>query len=64
MLAAAATAEGTGLLCSLLLIATIIAFILGFCEALGITRFTGAGNTRFGTLVLAVILLVVYLVVC
>lgn len=61
MLLAQAAAEGTGILCTILLIATIIAFIVGIVEALGLKNFTGS---RFGALVVAAILLVVYVVLC
>lgn len=61
MLLAQAAAEGEGILCTLLLIGTIIAFIVGLAEVLGFWRATG---TRFGALVVAVILLVVYVLVC
>lgn len=61
MLLAATTAGVPAIICTLLLIATIIAFILGFAEALGLTRYTGS---KFGTLVLAVVLLVVLIVLC
>lgn len=65
LLAAAAATDHSGILCTVLLIATIIAFVLGLAEALGITNFVGrVGNGRYGTLVLAVVLLVVYLIVC
>lgn len=63
-LAAQSTAEGTGILCTILLIATVIAFIIGLTEAIGLTRFTGTGNGRFSTLLIAIVLLVVYLIVC
>lgn len=64
MLLAQAAAEGTGILCTILLIATIIAFIIGLAEALGVVNLTGGRAGRFGTLVVAVVLLVIYLVVC
>lgn len=65
MLAAVDTTNGSGILCSVLLIAAIIAVIVGLAEALGLTNFAGGvGNTRFGALLLAVVLVVVYLVVC
>ena len=66
LLAATSTAEGTGLLCTILLVATIIAFILGLAEVLGFYSVGGArtGGSRFGAIVVAVILLVIYLVVC
>ena len=61
----AAEHDHAGLLCSILVIGVIIAFILGIAEALGLTSFTArAGAGRFGTLLIAVILLVVYLVLC
>lgn len=65
MILAAAATSGTGILCTILLIATIIAFVVGLAEAIGVTHLTGrVGNGRFGTLLIAVVLLVVYLVVC
>ena len=60
----AATAAAAGIppiICTILLIATIIAFIIGLVEVLGIRTFSGS---RFGTLIVAVILLVVYVVLC
>lgn len=66
MLLAQSAAEGTGILCTILLIATVIAFIVGIAQALGVLggRTTTAPAGRYGTLVLAVILLVVYILVC
>lgn len=54
------------IICTILLIATVIAFILGLAEALGFYSVRGnvTGNGRFGTLVVAVVLLVVYVIVC
>lgn len=65
----AATASTAGIppiICTILLIATVIAFILGLVEALGIYSLGGVrtGNSRFGTLVVAIILLVVYVIAC
>ena len=62
-LAAVATTSGIPpILCTILLIATIIAFVLGLAEALGLHTFrTGQ---RFGSLIVAVVLLVVYVVIC
>lgn len=65
----AAAAETTGvpsIICTILLIATIIAFILGLAEVLGIYSFRGArtGNGRFAGLVVALVLLVIYIVLC
>lgn len=62
LLAAAATANGAGILCTILLIATVIAVILGLAEVLGLFS-TGVGG-RFGALVVAAILLVLYFVLC
>ena len=67
ILAAAAGVTGIPpIICTILLIATIIAFILGLLEAVGVYAVGSArvGNGRFGTLVVAVILLVVYIVLC
>jgi len=54
------------IICTILLIATVIAFILGLAEVLGFYSIRGnvTGNGRFGTLVVAVILLVVYVLAC
>lgn len=62
----AAETDHSGLLCTILLIATIIAVLIGLAEALGLTTFAGArtGAGRFGGLVLAAVLLVVYAVLC
>lgn len=62
LLAATGTAGGAGILCTILLIATVIAVIIGLAEVLGLYS-TGVGG-RFGALVVAVILLVVYFIVC
>lgn len=66
LLAAATTAGIPPIICTILLIATVIAFILGLAEALGAYSFRGnvVGNGRFGTLVVAVILLVIYILAC
>jgi hypothetical protein len=66
VLAATAAANGEGILCTILLVATVIAFILALAEVLGFYSVGGtrAGAGRFGTLVVFVILLVVYLIVC
>jgi hypothetical protein len=64
LLAAVDTAHGVPpILCTILLIATIIAFILGLAEALGFYSLPG-GAQRFSSIVVAVILLVVYVVLC
>ena len=65
-LAAESTTGIPPIICTILLIATVIAFILGLAEALGFfsVRGTVTGNGRFGTLVVAVVLLVVYVIVC
>lgn len=53
------------IICTLLLIATIIAFILGLAQALGVAiPGNRLGTSRFGVLLVAVILLVVYIVLC
>lgn len=62
VLAATGTAGGAGILCTILLIATVIAFIIGLAELLGFYS-TGVGG-RYGALVLSIVLLVVYLIVC
>ena len=66
LLAATDTTGIPPIICTILLIATVIAFILGLLEALGFYSLRGVstGNGRFGTLVVAVILLVVYVILC
>ncbi|MEO6205032.1 MAG: hypothetical protein ABIO67_06590 [Mycobacteriales bacterium] len=67
MLAAAAGTAGIPpIICTILLIATVIAFILGLLEVLGVYALgtERSGNSRFGTLVVALILLVVYVIAC
>lgn len=58
--------NGLGILCTILLIATIIAFIVGLAEVLGVYSLGGTrvGGSRFSALVVAVILLVIYIVLC
>jgi len=65
--AAAANHDGTGILCTILLFATIIALIVGLCQVLGIDFVTsrlGAAGGRFGGLVVFVILLIAYVLFC
>lgn len=69
MLADIHTATNGGvppIICTILLIATVIAFILGLLEVLGVYTLGGvrAGAGRFGSLVVAIILLVVYVIAC
>lgn len=66
LLAETVTTTGVpAIICTILLIATVIAFILGLAEALGLYSIRGAsGNSRFATLVVAVVLLVIYVIVC
>lgn len=67
LLAAAETATGVpAIICTLLLIATVVAFFLGLLEVLGVYSLGGsrAGAGRFGTLVVAAILLIVYVILC
>lgn len=54
-----------GLLCTVLLVFTLIALIVGLADLLGI-RMLGdrTGNGRFAPLLVGVILLVIYLVLC
>jgi hypothetical protein len=62
MLADIHTAAGLPpIICTLLLIFTIIALVLGFVELLGFRRFTG---NRFGALIVGIVLLVIYVVLC
>ena len=67
-LAAVDTSSGNGLhlICVILLIATIIALIVGLAELIGL-GFVGnrlGANGRFGPLVVGVILLIIYIVLC
>jgi hypothetical protein len=68
MLLAEVTSNAHGvpdIICTLLLIATVVAFILGLAEVLGFGFGSQrTGNGRFATLLVAVILLVVYVVLC
>lgn len=67
LLAVSEAATGVpSIICTLLLIATVVAFLLGLLEVLGLYSVGGtrAGNGRFGTLVVAVILLIIYVVIC
>lgn len=68
MLLAEVTKNANGvpdIICTILLIATVIAFVLGLAEALGVFSLgERVGNARFGTLVVAVVLLIVYVILC
>lgn len=67
LLAAVNTANGEGILCTILLFATIIAFIIGLCQVLGldfVTSRVGGAAGRFGGLVVFVILLIAYVLFC
>lgn len=65
-LAARAADSGTlpPIICTILLIATVIAFIIGLAELLGLFALRSFGGTRFGSLIVAIILLVVYVIAC
>lgn len=69
LLADAAASSNSGILCTILLIATIIALIIGLAELIGLNVIGRLGGTspvssRFAPLVVGIILLVVYVVVC
>ena len=65
LLAALSTANGTNLLCTILLFATIIAFVVGLAGALGLAGDRlGVGNSRFSGLIVFVILLIAYILFC
>ena len=62
MLLAATTEAGIPpVICTLLLVATIVLFVIGITEALRITSVTGS---RYGALVGFLISLVLYVVLC
>lgn len=63
--AAAAAPDHSGILCTILLIATIIALIVGLAELIGL-GFVGnrLGANRYSPLVVGVILLIIYVVLC
>lgn len=63
-LLAATTAEGTGILCTILLFATIIAFIIGLAQVLGFADRLGTVGGRFSGLIVFVVLLVAYVLFC
>lgn len=66
LLAAVNTANGEGILCTILLFATIIAFILGLVQLLGFDqgKLGGVFGGRFSTLIVFVVLLVAYALFC
>ena len=66
VLAAVNTADGTGILCTILLFATIIAFIVGLAQALGFADRLGGINAggRFSGLIVFVVLLIAYVLFC
>lgn len=64
MLAAALATDGTGILCTILLFATIIAFILGLVQVLGLDGGRLNVGGRFGGLIVFVVLLVAYVLFC
>lgn len=59
--AVAGTTAIPPIICTILLIATIIALIVGLAEVFGLRTFTGS---RYGALLVFVVLLVVYIVIC
>lgn len=65
LLAAVNTANGTGILCTILLFAVIIAFVVGLAGALGLAGDRlGIGNGRFSGLLVFVVLLIAYVLFC
>lgn len=65
VLADVAAHGGLGILCTILLFATIIAFIVGLAEVLGFGFLGGRlGNSRFSALVVFVVLLIAYVLFC
>lgn len=62
---AAASTEGTGLICTILLFATVVALIFGLVQVLGLDggRINTVGG-RFGGLVVFVLLLLAYILFC
>ena len=65
LLAAVSTANGTDLLCTIMLFATIIAFVVGFASALGLVGDRlGVGNSRFSGLLVFVVMLIAYVLFC
>lgn len=65
LLAAVNTANGGEILCTILLFATVIAFILGLVQLLGLDggRINPAVG-RFGGIIVFVVLLVAYVLFC
>lgn len=66
LLAAVDTANGTGILCTILLFATIIAFVIGLAQVLGLDFINRVGTAggRFGGLIVFVVLLIAYVLFC
>lgn len=66
LIAAAADTDHSGLLCTILLFATIIAFIIGLAQLLGLDFMNRvAGPTgRFGGIIVAIILIIAYALFC
>lgn len=63
-LADATTADGTGLLCKILLVALVVSLIVGLASALGIADLAERAGGRFNALIVFIVLLVVYVVFC
>lgn len=66
-LAAVDTTNGAGILCTILLFATVIALVLGLVQVLGLDGGRLGSNAiggRFGTLIVFVVLLAAYVIFC
>lgn len=64
LLAAVNTANESDLLCKILLVGLAISLIVGIAQALGVGLGSALGGTRFGALLVFIVLLVVYVVFC
>ena len=61
---AAGAGSTSGVLCTLLSVATLVLFLIGFVELFTSRRYVPVGRTPAGGLLAAAVLLVIYILVC
>lgn len=52
------------IVCTILLVATVIAILVGLLNAVGVDVFRRAGGGRWDALVVGVVLMIVYIICC